>query len=101
MIRFSGRRHTTMGILSTIIGILVVLGFITLSVISSLLRGKGGLGLGILGILLFCLSILGFVLSYKSFKQRDIFYRFPVIGAILNGFMTVFLLVIYILGFGG
>jgi hypothetical protein len=101
MIRFSGRRHTKTGIISTIIGIVVVLGFLTISMISGLARGNGGLLLGFLGILLFGLSIFGFVLSYKAFKKKDIFYRFPVIGAILNGFMTILLLIIYILGFGG
>jgi len=101
MIRFSGRRHTRMGIISAAIGIGVVLGFITISIISGISSGNGGFILGIVGICLFYLAICGFVLSYKAFKQKDIFYRFPVIGALLNGFMTVLLLVIYILGFGG
>lgn len=99
MIHFSGRRHTKMGIFSTVIGIVVVLGFLTISIISGLARGKGGFALGVLGILLFALSVFGCVLSYRSFKKKDIFYRFPVIGAVLNGFMTIFLLIIYILGF--
>lgn len=98
MIHFSGRRHTKMGIISTIIGIVVILGFLTISMISGLQQGKGGLLLGILGIVLFILSIVGFILSYKSFKKKDIFYRFPVIGAILNGIMTILLMSIYILG---
>jgi hypothetical protein len=101
MIRFSGRRHTKLGVISAIIGIVVVLGFITISIISGLLSGNGGFILGVIGLGLFSLAIFGFVLSYKAFKQKDIFYRFPIIGAILNGLMTVFLLIIYILGFGG
>lgn len=100
MIHFSARRHTKTGIFSTVVGVVVVLGFLTISVISGLARGKGGFALGVLGILLLTLSIFGFVLSYRSFKKKDIFYRFPVIGAVLNGLMTIFLLVIYILGFG-
>jgi hypothetical protein len=99
MIHFSGRRHTKTGIFSTAIGIVVVVGFLTISIISGLARGDGGLLLGVIGILLFCLAVFGFVLSYKAFKKKDIFYQFPIIGAILNGFMTIFLLIIYILGF--
>lgn len=98
MIHFSGRRHTKMGIISAVIGIAVVIGFIAISVVSGVLTGNGGLVLGIIGILLFCLAIFGFVLSYKAFKQKDIFYRFPLIGAIFNGIMTVFLLILYVLG---
>jgi len=101
MIRFSGRRHTRLGIISAIIGIGVVIGFITISIISGISSGKGGILLGIIGIFLAAFAIYGFVLSYKAFKQKDIFYRFPVIGALLNGFMIVLLLIIYILGFGG
>ncbi|MDF2536999.1 MAG: putative rane protein [Herbinix sp.] len=101
MIHFSGRRHTKLGICSALIGIIVVLTFLTISVISGTLHGNGGFLLGVIGICLFPLAVFGFVLSYKAFKQKDIFYRFPMVGALLNGCMTVFLLIIYILGFGG
>ena len=98
MIRFSGRKHTRLGIMSAIIGIVVVLGFLAISIVSGLAGGKGGFTLGIIGLCIFTLSIVGFVLSYKAFQQKDIFYRFPIIGVILNGTMTVVLLIIYILG---
>lgn len=98
IIHFSGRRHTRTGIISTIIGAVVVLGFITISILSGVAGGKGGILLGLVGLLLFALSITGFVMSYKSFKKKDIFYRFPIIGAVLNGFMAILLLVLYIIG---
>ena len=98
MIRFSGRKHTRLGIMSAIIGIVVVLGFLAISIVSGLAEGKGGFLLGVIGLCIFALSIAGFVLSYKAFQQKDIFYRFPIIGVILNGTMTVILLIIYILG---
>jgi hypothetical protein len=81
-----------------IIGIVSVLGLVTVSILSGLDRGQGGFLVGVAGIGLFALSVFGFVLSYKAFKKKDIFYRFPMIGAILNGLMTILLLVIYILG---
>ena len=98
MIHFSGRRHSKMGICSAVIGVLTVLGFLTISLVSGFEKGKGGFALGVIGILLFGLSIFGFVLSYKTFKKKDIFYRFPIIGAILNGIMSILFLVIYLLG---
>lgn len=98
MIHFSGRRHTKTGIFSTVIGAISILGFLIVSVISGASKGNGGLLLGVVGILLFALSVFGFVMSYRSFKKKDIFYRFPLIGGILNGFMVILLLIIYIVG---
>ncbi len=101
MIHFSGRRHTKMGIISAIIGCLVVIGFLSISFISGFANGNGGFILGVIGLFLFFLAIFGLVLSYRSFKKKDIFYRFPVVGAVLNGIMTILFLTIYILGFVG
>jgi hypothetical protein len=98
MIHFSGRRHTKTGFFSTVIGVINILGFAAISIISGMAKGNGGLLLGLVGLLIFALSILGFVLSYKAFMKKDIFYRFPIIGGILNGFMTIILLIIYIVG---
>jgi hypothetical protein len=100
MIHFSGRRHTKLGIASTVIGIIVVLGFFIISLLSGLAGGKGGFAIGVTGILLLILSVIGFVLAYKALRKKDIFYRFPIIGAVLNGIMLILLLVIYLLGIG-
>ena len=51
-----------------------------------------------IGFLLFGLAIFGFIISYKAFKERDIFFRFPIIGAALNGLMIIILLILYIMG---
>jgi hypothetical protein len=97
-IHFSGRRHAKTGVAATIVGGVSVLGFLTLSILSGVAGGQGGLVIGIIGILLFALSIFGFVLSYRTFQKKDIFYRFPIIGALLNGFMSILMLVLYIIG---
>lgn len=85
--------------MSAVIGILVVLGFIAVSIVSGVFGGQGGLYIGIVGILLFVMAVIGFTLSYKAVKQRDIYYRFPMIGSITNGLMLIILLIIYIMGF--
>lgn len=97
-IQFSGRNHTLVGVLSGIIGLLVIMGFIALAIISGLYGGKGGLVIGIMGILLFALAVIGFVLSYKGLKQRDVFLRFPMIGIISNGIMLLLLVIMYVMG---
>ncbi|HHX13087.1 MAG TPA: hypothetical protein GX731_09705 [Clostridiales bacterium] len=79
---------------------MVVLGFITISIISSTDKGEGSLIIGIIGVLILPIAILGFVISYKAFKEKDIFYSLPIIGNLLNGIMIVVLLILYILGIG-
>jgi hypothetical protein len=97
-IQFSGRRHTRLGILSAMIGILTVIGFVAICIISGVNGGEAGLYIGIIGIFIFVLGLFGFVLSYKGLKQRDIYYRFPMIGIVTNGTMLIILMIIYILG---
>lgn len=98
MIQFIGRRHTKLGIGSTIIGAIVVITFITLSIISSTSNGNSGILVGFAGLILLAFSILGLRLSYKAFHERDVFYWFPIIGAVSNGFMTILLVVLYVYG---
>lgn len=54
--------------------------------------------IGVAGILLFILALFGFILSYRELKQRDIYYRFPMMGIISSGLMLIILMIIYILG---
>ncbi|WP_146039189.1 DUF6142 family protein [Herbinix hemicellulosilytica] len=97
-IQFSGRKHPGLGILSAVFGIITVLGFIAACIASGLKGGEGGQIFGIIGLFLFVISLFGFIMSYKAFKQRDIFYRFPMTGLITNGIMLIVYMIIYILG---
>lgn len=98
-LQFSGRRHTHIGIWSAVIGILDLIGFIVVSIVSSFYGGEGGLILGVVGLLLFALALIGFILSCKAIRQRDVYYRFPIMGITLNGIMMIILMILYILGF--
>lgn len=98
MIHFSGRRHTKLGIASAITGAIVLLGFLIISMISGLAGGKGGYILGIIGVVFFLMAVAGFIMAYQAFRKKDIFYRFPIIGIVLNGIMVILLLIIYMLG---
>jgi hypothetical protein len=96
--KFSGRRHSRLGIISFIIGIAAVLGLSAVCTFASTTAGNAGLMVGFLGFLIFAFAIFGFVLGYKACKQRDIFYRFPIAGIIINGAITISLVLIYVLG---
>lgn len=98
MIHFSGRIHPIKGIIAAILGILIILGFGVISVLSALDGGNGSLMIGVVGLILLAVSIIGFVLSYQSMKEKDIFYVYPIIGIISNGVMLILLFVLYVIG---
>ena len=96
--KFSGRNHSIRGLISVIIGGITLLALIILSVISSLSGGNGGLILGIIGMVLFIMSIAGFILGIKSCREKEIFYTAPVVGMVLNGFLFIVFFALYMVG---
>lgn len=96
--KFSGRNHSIWGLISVIIGGITLLALIILSVISSLSGGNGGLILGIIGMVLFVMSIAGFILGIKSCREKEIFYTAPVVGMVLNGFLFIVFFALYMVG---
>lgn len=96
--KFSGRKHSIRGLISVIFGGITLIALILLSVISSLSGGYGGLILGIIGMVLFVISITGFILGIKSCREKEIFYTAPVVGMVLNGFLSIVFFVLYMIG---
>ena len=96
--KFQGRVHSKRGVLSLLLGLLVIMSFLTISFISGTNQGNGPFVLGVVGLITFALAVIGFLLGIKSFREKDIFYVAPVIGVGSNGIMTVLLFCLYIVG---
>lgn len=96
--KFQGREHSKRGLLSLLLGLLVVISFLTISFISGTKKGNGEFILGVIGMVNFAVAVTGFMLGIKSFREKDIFYVAPVIGVGSNGIMTVLLFCLYIVG---
>lgn len=99
IIKFQGRNHSKRGLISMLVGLLVVISFLTIAFISGVNQGKGELILGGVGMVSFFLAILGFLLGIKSFREKDIFFVAPILGVGSNGIMMVLLFSLYIVGF--
>ncbi len=96
--RFSGRSHSIKGMISVITGSVTLISFFVLSIISSLSKGNGGLLLGMFGILLFGISIAGFILGIKGCMEKEIYYTAPIAGMVLNGFLSILFFTLYMVG---
>ena len=98
IIKFQGRTHSKRGMASLILGVLVIVTVLTAFFLSGVNKGNGGVLLGIIGLSGFAISIFGFILGIKSFKEKDIFFVAPVLGVGSNGVMLVVLFCLYIVG---
>ena len=97
-IRFTDKSHPKMGIVSLIIGVLSWAALIALCVISYSTKGHSGLIAGVCGILIFIAATLGFIFSVRCYKLEDIYMVTPAAGSLLNGFMMVICVFLYVIG---
>lgn len=96
--KFSDKRHPVKGILSFGMGILSALLTIAGITLSGQAKGQGGMLVGTLGSAGLLLAAAGFILALVSFREKEIHYRFPILGSLLNGGLTLFLVILYVLG---
>lgn len=93
---FTDRVHPKEGILSVASGGLLLISFLVLFLLTS--RKQGGLLIGVLGLLIFAFSIFGVWLALKAMKKEDIYYRFPILGIVLNGIVVIVSVSLYFMG---
>lgn len=97
-IRFTDKTHPVQGIVSSLIGIGTVALICVLFILSSRAKGNAGLLVGVLGMFNMAVSAVGFVMAVKCFKKEDIYVVTPTIGAVLNGIMLIFCMLLYVMG---
>ncbi len=97
-IQFSDRSHPKAGIVSTVMGAVALILLIVLCLISGAARGLSGGWIGVAGMWTLILSIVGFVLAVKSYKMEDIYRITPMLGSILNGVVSVVMMLLYVQG---
>lgn len=97
-LKFSDKKHSIKGTISLIISIISIILLLVMFYLSALSRGYGGMLLGIVGIFILIFSVVGFILAYQGYKEKDIYYHVPVAGIILNGIIFLGLFILYIVG---
>lgn len=97
-VKFGNRKHSTRGILSTVMAAFSIILLCVLVIVSYKMRGNGGIYLGSVGIAAFLLNLVGVSTAIKSFKEKEREYLFSKIGIIINFIMVLSWAGIYILG---
>ena len=97
-IQFTDKKHPKRGIESTVIEAASIIMMSALFIGSSHVKGQAGISYGYLGFLNMIVSIIGFVLAFRCFKEEEIYKTTPTFGVVINGFVLVSYVVLYILG---
>ncbi len=97
-IQFTDKKHPMLGIISTMIAIAAWILMGVLFYLSSTEKGTSGIIIGFVGILVLIASAIGFLIAIRCYKKEDIYMTTPMTGAILNGFLVVLCLLLYVLG---
>ena len=96
--KFTNKKHSIPGIVSTVIGLIGVGLIIAAIYISFINRGAAGQIIGVMGLADIFLSTIGFVVALVSFRNDDVYYLFSWIGTGLNVLVWIFLMSMVMIG---
>lgn len=96
--KFTVKSHSVKGIAAAALGCIGALGLLVLFVLSSVYRGNGSIILGAAGVIVFILTVTGFILGVRACTEKEIYYTAPIIGMVLNGILSIVLFILYITG---
>ena len=93
--KFSDKRQSLGGIISTIMGLLALASLIYGVYISFKAQGYAGLKVGLLSLFI---SVIGTIIGLLSFKEDDKFYTLSKVGSMLCGILAVFMIAVFLMG---
>lgn len=96
--KFSVKTHPIQGIISFGLGLMALVTLLVSCYMAWQSRGNIGEIAGLMNVFAFILSIAGVALAFAALRKKDIHMRFPVLGGVLSGLLTIVYLVIYITG---
>ncbi len=97
-LRLTDKKHPRSAVAATGLAVLSLAIFAVICFMSGESRGQSGIEAGVIGLLCFVISIVGFILSWLSLGMDNIRTLFPSIGVVTNGLLVLFYLIVYILG---
>ncbi len=95
---FHGRKRSKNGITGFVLSLLAVAVFLVLCIVSAAAKGEAGPVVGVIGLLTMVACGVGFGLSLKGLKERDVYTRLPFAGLLISGALFVLLFCLYIIG---
>lgn len=82
--KFTNKRHSQMGIMSLVFGVLSLVSFVLVVYLSYKSAGNVPNGYGVTGFLITVFAIVGLTLAALDLRQKDCYKFFSGIGLVLN-----------------
>ena len=98
-IKFRSRKQSVKGICAFVIAVFSVLASVIMIAIVTGMGGAAGILSGVLALLFMAIAAAGFVLALKALYERDVLSFLPITALLLNGFVVIFYLCMYVIGF--
>lgn len=95
---FSSKIIPKEGLIAIGMGVLSLIFFLGLSVYSTYKRGDVPILAGILGMVGFLFSLIGFILSLRTMKKDNVFLKVPIYGVAINTAAVILYLILYFYG---
>ncbi len=96
--KFTDKGVSVGGVISCIYFLMAFGLILWASYISYKSKGNSGTAVGALGMTAFLVSTGGFALGIRSFKEEDVFLRFPWIGTVGNAIIWLFMIGVILVG---
>lgn len=83
--KFTNKKHTQKGIMSTVFGILSLVSLIVVVYLAYMAGGEIPVNYGITGVLITVFSLIGIILAVLSLNDREAYKFFGWLGVLFNG----------------
>ena len=96
--KFTDKKISRGGVLSSLFSVAAATCLVTGVKISFNAKGNGGMVVGILGLLAFIISAIGFTVALKAFKEDEVYLGFPWFGVVVNSVVWLIVATLILIG---
>ncbi len=97
-VKFTGKRNPPEGVTSIAIGVITVVIFLALSIVSAVNDGKGAMWIGIVGCVAAVGNMYALYLAVKALRMEDVYHALSKGAVAVNACMVIGYVVMYMVG---
>lgn len=96
--KFTNKKHSIGGVVSTLMAFVAIVLLVLAILYSFRARGIGGEEVGTLALMSLAFSVFGLITGLLSYREFDRYYTFSLIGSLMNGIVTILLVMLLFVG---